>query len=346
MTPFRWFLTALSFAAMLGVAFWVVAGSWKAGGGSLGLPWQTHAMALGIVGVELVLRAAKIAFSARACGVPLTLGTAARTTLAGDFATAITPARIGAEPARFLVLSEAGVPPAKALLTLYLELLVELASLLIVVTLLFIVVPISTPMKAVLAMVGGYATTVLGVGAIAVLLARRRLGGPPPGWLRSAGMNSWLWRRLQVALRHLRESIAALRHAHPGKMAISLACSVVHVGARLAVLPALVLTQHSGIDLLSLILWPLVLLYGGALVPAPAGGGAMELGFKAAMDGILPVAVLATSLIWWRFYSYFIYVLLGAVAAGRTVMRALRPDRVGLLRATYATEAGADDSRA
>ena len=43
-------------------------------------------------------------------------GTAARATLGGDFATAITPARIGAEPARFLVLREAGVPAARALL--------------------------------------------------------------------------------------------------------------------------------------------------------------------------------------------------------------------------------------
>jgi uncharacterized membrane protein YbhN (UPF0104 family) len=49
----------------------------------------------------------------------------------------------------------------------------------------------------------------------------------------------------------------------------------------------------------------------------------MEFGFTAVMDDILPVGLLAASLIWWRFYSYFIYVLLGAFAAGRTVMRAL-----------------------
>lgn len=329
MTPFRWFLTALSFAAMLAVAGWVVAGSWDASGGTLGLPWPAHLMALGIVGVELVLRAAKIAFSARACGVPITVGTAARTTLAGDFATAITPARLGAEPARFLVLSEAGVAPAKALLTLYLELLVELVSLLVVVGILFVLVPLSTPMKAVLAMVGGYATTVMGVGAVAVVLSRRQLSGPPPAWVRAAGVNSWLWRRLQIALRHLRESVAALRHAHPVKMAISLGCSVVHVAARLAILPVIALSLHAGTDLLSLVLWPLVLLYGGALVPAPAGGGAMEFGFKAAMDGTIPAGALATALIWWRFYSYFIYVLLGAIASGRTVMRALRPERPG-----------------
>ena len=49
----------------------------------------------------------------------------------------------------------------------------------------------------------------------------------------------------------------------------------------------------------------------------------MEFGFSAIMRDILPPDVLAASLIWWRFYSYYIYVLLGAFAAGRTVMRAL-----------------------
>ena len=75
--------------------------------------------------------------------------------------------------------------------------------------------------------------------------------------------------------------------------------------------------------LTSLVLWPLVLLYGGALIPAPAGGGAMEFGFSAIMRDILPPDVMAASLLWWRFYSYYIYVALGALAAGRTVMRAL-----------------------
>jgi hypothetical protein len=32
----------------------------------------------------------------------------------------------------------------------------------------------------------------------------------------------------------------------------------------------------------------------------------------------------AAALIWWRFYTFYIYILLGALAAGRTVMRAVR----------------------
>ena len=107
------------------------------------------------------------------------------------------------------------------------------------------------------------------------------------------------------------------------------------------VLPIIVGAFGAEADLTALVLWPLVLLYGGALIPAPAGGGAMEFGFGEAlltvgallalgltgfgaiMNDVLPPEILAASLIWWRFYSYYAYVLLGAFAAGRTVMRAL-----------------------
>jgi uncharacterized membrane protein YbhN (UPF0104 family) len=110
-------------------------------------------------------------------------------------------------------------------------------------------------------------------------------------------------------------------------MGVSLACSVAHITGRLMTLPIIIGALGADVPLTSLILWPLVLLYGGALIPAPAGGGAMEFGFSAIMDDVLPADVLAASLIWWRFYSYYIYVLLGAFAAGRTVMRALNAER-------------------
>ena len=35
-------------------------------------------------------------------------------------------------------------------------------------------------------------------------------------------------------------------------------------------------------------------------------------------------SVLGGALVWWRFYTFYLYVVFGALAAGRTVMRALR----------------------
>jgi len=324
LTPFRWLLVLVSFAAAAGVALWVISSHWPEGGAPLGLSWGAHLLALGAVTFELTLRSAKIALSARACGIPLQFGTAARATLGGDFATAITPARVGAEPARFLVLREAGVPAARALLVLFLELFIELLSLVILAGLLLAFLPASGALKGVAAMVGGYATIVLGLGFGGWVLSRRRAHGPPPRWARAIGIGAGFWRAVQLGLRNLRGSVDALRHARFSMMAASLACSIAHISGRLMTLPIIIASLGADLNLTSLILWPLVLLYGGALIPAPAGGGAMEFGFGAIMDGILPGDVLAASLIWWRFYSYYIYVLLGAFAAGRTVMRALK----------------------
>lgn len=327
MTPFRWLLVLVSFAAATGVALWVIRSHWPEGGVTLGLSWWAHLLALGAVAFELTLRSAKIAFSARACGIPLQFGTAARATLGGDFATAITPARIGAEPARFLVLREAGVPAARALLVLFLELLVELVSLVIIAGVLLAVLPASGALKGVTAMVGGYATVVLGLGVGGWLLSRRRSHGPPPRWARTVGIGAGFWRRVQLSVRNLRASVEALRYARWSLMGASLACSVAHITGRLMTLPIIISSLGADVPLVSLILWPLVLLYGGALIPAPAGGGAMEFGFSAIMRDILPADVLAAALIWWRLYSYYIYVALGAFAAGRTVMRALNSER-------------------
>jgi glycosyltransferase 2 family protein len=36
------------------------------------------------------------------------------------------------------------------------------------------------------------------------------------------------------------------------------------------------------------------------------------------------VRLFAAALIWWRFYTFYIYILLGALAAGNTVLRAVR----------------------
>ena len=327
MTPLRWLLVLVSFAAAAGVALWVIQSHWPEGGVPLGLSWVAHLLALGAVTFELTLRSAKIAFSARACGIPLQFGTAARATLGGDFATAITPARIGAEPARFLVLREAGVPAARALLVLFLELFIELVSLMVIAGILLAVLPASGALKGVAAMVGGYATVVLGLGVGGWLLSRRRTHGPPPRWVRAIGFGAGFWRRVQLGLRNLRGSVEALKHARWSLMGVSLACSVAHITGRLMTLPIIISSLGADVPLVSLILWPLVLLYGGALIPAPAGGGAMEFGFSAIMDDILPPDVMAAALIWWRFYSYYIYVALGAIAAGRTVMRALNAEK-------------------
>ena len=324
MTPTRWLLTALSFIATIGVSLYMILG-WSQQGTSLVLPRSAHLLALGAVAIEVLARAFKIRWSARAVGIRLSLGTAARTCLGGDFGAAITPARSGAEPARFFILSESGVGSAGVLVILYAELFLEVFSLAAVVALVAIVFRHAGAVVFTLTgLVGGYAAMVLGIGALALLLARRNASGPPPRWAQRMRLHGGRWRTIQRALRKLRDTIDSVERVDPQAALLAFGASVVHVGIRLFVLPALVLTSAPAAPLAPLALWPLGFLYGAAVVPAPGGGGAVEMAFRAALGGTIPPALFAASLVWWRFYTFYIYILLGALAAGGTVVRAIR----------------------
>ncbi len=324
MTPTRWLLTALSFAVTIGVSIYMIAG-WSQQGTSLALPMNAHLLALAAVIVEVLARSYKIRWSANTCGIDLPLSTAARTCLGGDFAAAITPARSGAEPARFFVLSEAGLPSSSVLIILYAELFLEVFSLMAVVLIVAIVFSgAGAVLVTLVSMVGAYSGVVLGIGALALFLSRRNANGPPPRWARVLRLHAGRWRTIQRALRKLRATIDSVERVKKRTAFSAFLASVVHVGIRLTVLPALVLTSVKGVALAPLALWPLGFLYGAAVVPVPGGGGAVEMAFQAALGKSIPPQLLGAALLWWRFYTFYIYILLGAIAAGNTVLRAIR----------------------
>jgi uncharacterized protein (TIRG00374 family) len=324
MTPTRWLLTALSFAATIGVSIYMIAG-WSQQGASLNLPVRAHVLALLAVGVEVLARALKIRWSARAAGINLPLSTAARTCLGGDFAAAITPARSGAEPARFFVLAEAGLASSSILIILYAELFLEVFSLAAVVIAVALVFRhAGGVLVGLVSMVGAYAAVIIGIGGLALFLSRRNTHGPPPRWARRLRLHAGRWRTIQRALRKLRSTIDSVEHVHRGAAIGAFMASFVHVAIRLTVLPALVLTSVASAPVAPLALWPLGFLYGAAVVPAPGGGGAVEMAFRAALGDAIPLQLFGAALLWWRFYTFYIYILLGAIAAGNTVLRAVR----------------------
>ena len=324
MTPTRWLITALSFVATIGVSIYMILG-WSHQGASLSLPPIAHLLALSAVAVEVLARSLKIRWSARAAGIQLKLSTAARTCLGGDFAAAITPARSGAEPARFFVLAEAGLPSSSVLVILYAELFLEVFSLAAVVVCVALVFRhAGAVLFTLVGVVGAYAAVIIGIGALAMFLSRRNANGPPPRWARRLRLHAGRWRTIQRALRRLRATVDSVEHIHRKAAIAAFLASFVHVAIRLTVLPALVLTSIATAPLAPLALWPLGFLYGAAVVPAPGGGGAVEMAFRAALGHEIPVQLFAAALIWWRFYTFYIYILLGAIAAGNTVLRAVR----------------------
>ena len=326
MTPKRWLLTLLSFAAALGASVWVVWSSWPTGHGRLTLPLAAHLVAFSGAAAEVTLRAFKLTWSARALDIPLTLGTAFRVCLGGDFGASVTPSRSGAEPARFLIMAEAKTPLGGIVMVLWAEIVLEVLSLLTVALLIAALFPgTDRAVMSVVLVIASYALTVLLVSLAGLALSRRNANGPPPAWAPKIGLHAGRWRGIQKALRQLRGSVDAVKQARRGWMLSSFVASALHVAARLAILPGLVLFVAPQTPVAPLVAWPLAMQYGAAVVPAPGGGGAVELVFKQTLGNVIPAEIFGASLVWWRFYTIYLYIVIGALVAGNTVMRSLRP---------------------
>jgi uncharacterized membrane protein YbhN (UPF0104 family) len=150
------------------------------------------------------------------------------------------------------------------------------------------------------------------------------VGDAAPRWARRMGLGGRRWDVIQRWFAQVRSTVDSVKHIDYRWAAASYTMSVIHVAMRLCVLPALVLGAGASAPLAPLALWPLGLLYGAAVVPAPGGGGAVELAFRAALAGVIGPTLFAAALLWWRFYTFYIYIVLGAMVAGGTAIRAMR----------------------
>ena len=327
MTPFRWALAALSFAAAILASLYIVQSSWPDERALISLPWLIHVALLALALAELGARGAKVWLSAGALRIDMSYGTSLRASAGGDFGAAITPARTGAEPARFLIMTEAGMKAAEIMLVIFAELFLEMISLAVVAVVMFLAFRGSgTMILGMVGLVAVYALFVLGSGAIGFALSKRHAVGPAPAWAKYVGLKGGRWLAVQRALAQLSAGIDGMKSLRAGYAGGALLASLAHVALRLAVLPVIVYSLGAQAPLAPLILWPVALTYGGVVAPVPAGGGAIEFAFRATLGGAIPAQIFGAALVWWRFYTFYIFVLLGALAAGGTVLRALRSD--------------------
>jgi len=322
----RWIFTALSFCAVLGVSVYAVRSGPQ--GVDLTIPLRAHLLAFAAFVAEVLARSLKLTWSAKAVGARLPLTTSIRTSLGGDFGACITPARMGAEPARFLILAEAGMPAADAMVVLYTELFFEAISLAVVVTAIaFLFHATGKAFLAMIGVVGGYALFVVGLGLLGYILARRsvRVRDEPPTWAQRLRLHGKRWETVQRWFEKVRMTVDAFREMRFGWASLSLLASITHVAVRFTILPAIVYsTTTTPVPLAPLVIWPLGIMYGAGVVPAPGGGGAVELAFRAALGNVIPAHAFAASLVWWRFYTFYLYIALGGLVAGNTALRAVR----------------------
>lgn len=325
----RWMFAIASFVAAIGVSLYIIVSSWPKQHAAVSMDFGPHLALLCIALCELLARGAKVWLSAIAMRIPMSYRLAVRASAGGDFGASITPNKTGAEPARYLIMTEAGMHPAQILLVIYAELFLEMISLALVAIGLFVVFRnAGSTLLGVAGAVGLYALFVLGTGAIGWFLSERYgTTGPAPKWARRFKLHGARWKKVQHALATLRSAIGGIRHMRLGMTALALLASVLHICLRIAILPAIVYSLgETHVPLAPLVLWPVALMWGSALAPLPGGGGAVEVGFRAALGHAIPARIFGAALVWWRFYTFYLFILLGALAAGGTVLRALRDD--------------------
>lgn len=329
MSAKRWIFAIVSFVTAIGVSLYIIISSWPRQHGAVSMDLGPHLMLLCIALSELLARGAKVWLSAIAMRIPMSYRLALRASAGGDFGAAITPNKSGAEPARYLIMTEDGMRPAQILLVIYAELFLGMISLaLVAVALYFLFRNAGSTLIGVISAVGLYALFVLGTGALGwILSAKYGTTGPPPRWAQRLKLRGARWRKVQHALATLRSAISGIRHMRLGMTALALLASILHIGLRIAILPAIVYSLgEKQVPLAPLVLWPVVLMWGSAVSPLPGGGGAIEVGFKAALGHAIPARIFGAALVWWRFYTFYLFILLGALAAGGTVLRALRDE--------------------
>jgi uncharacterized membrane protein YbhN (UPF0104 family) len=207
----------------------------------------------------------------------------------GDAASAVTPARLGGDPARFLALRGRGAPPAASAVVLATERVVDMG-----------LVALVTAAATVLMGTRGFGdlaeyaqrvgsrralpwlllvVVLVVVSAIAVLRARARVP------------------RIGASLR---DAVSHAKGMAGWRLAAATALTIASAASRVAVLPVLLWGHGALRDPVAVAVGSFALIYAQLLLPTPAGVGGVELGFVLGVAPLLPPPAVAGLLATWR----------------------------------------------
>jgi uncharacterized membrane protein YbhN (UPF0104 family) len=266
---------------------------------------EAHLICCVLVVIDLVTRAVRFQWLLAGLRVPVSFRDAFVMTTVGDAAAAITPNRLGAEPARLAAAAFAGVPVTAAVVAVTYELLV------------------TAPVTAAAA------------GWLALIYAPRWWHNARPmlgetvhrTWpvlvaLVIAGIVAWfLLRRAMPKVEHTlrrntRRAWAYARRMPAWPLLASVPLTLMGLAARVAILPVLALTLPFPPPMGPLTFGSFALLYAQILVPTPSGAGVIDLGFVGGAVGNLGEHHRRLLLIW-RVYTTAAVVAIGVVVALR-----------------------------
>jgi uncharacterized membrane protein YbhN (UPF0104 family) len=268
-------------------------------------PIQAHLICIGLVAADLLARAWRIQWIVQGLGHRMTVKDAFILNAFGDAACALTPLRIGGEPARLAGMLRSGVPATAAFVGISLEVLAAWPVIIIAAAwLVWEYAPawwLSVGPRLETAAEGAWPWI-----AIVVLLS-------VIAWRYARRVTSPVSRQLR---RPVRRALVYWRRMPRWPLVASIPLSLLNLVTRTAILPVLALTLPDPPALGPMMLGSFALLYSQLVLPTPSGAGAVELGFLGGAAGDLGESQ-GWLLLAWRFYTNGIGVLLGVWLAAK-----------------------------
>jgi uncharacterized membrane protein YbhN (UPF0104 family) len=264
-------------------------------------PLQAHLICLLLVVVDLATRTWRFQWILRGMRFRVPFMEVLALNTVGDAASAVTPLRLGGEPARLAALTHARVPLSAGVVAAVVEVMV---------------------MWPLVIAVAGWMALMYAPSwwrAAKPLLEDRASGG----WVWIAGILAftalawWAARRFfprssYAMQRGTRRAYAYYRRLSAWPLVASVPLTLVSLAARVAILPVLSLTLATPPPMGPLVFASLILIYGQTALPTPSGAGLVEIGFMGGAAGDLGTQYGSILLVW-RFYTTILLVALGVL---------------------------------
>lgn len=263
---------------------------------------MNHLLALGLLGVDVVVRAWRIQLAAWTAGGALSFGDAFRLNLYGEAAATLTPNRLGGEPARFLGLTESGLRPVTGIVTIGVEVTSEWPVFILAAVALVVHYVPDWHLAALAWLHRHRATELVAVEVVALLVL----------------LVLWFLQRFARAgmIRHRvrrqwRVALAHVRRAPWWALGAGAILTIVSVAARALILPALAWGLPHAPPLGVMFFGALALIHAPLVVPLPSGGGGIEVAFLSGFAGDFGAGHQVVMLLLWRFYTVMLLTVLG-----------------------------------
>jgi uncharacterized membrane protein YbhN (UPF0104 family) len=264
---------------------------------------NAHLVCLALVLADMIVRAWRIQWILRGLEHPIGFGDAFALNAFGDAACALTPLRIGGEPARLAGMLRSRVPATAAFVAISLEVLAAWPVIIVVAGwLVWVFAP------AWWAMAGPRLTRAAqDAWPWVVLVALVSIAA----WRYARGIASPAMRHVR---RPVRRALVYWRRMPMWPLVASIPLTFLNLATRVAILPVLASTLPDPPALGPMLLGSFALLYSQLVLPTPSGAGAVELGFLAGAAGDLGDRS-GWLLLAWRIYTNGIGVVLGIALA-------------------------------